>query len=73
MSLSRRRLLWLSFVLPVGALVGTVAKAHDRITRGMAARVRPSPSGTSAARCAMCGAGGHTMLDDACPARRRVR
>lgn len=30
--------------------------------------VRPPGSGSSAGRCAQCGATGHTMLDPSCPA-----
>jgi hypothetical protein len=66
--LSRRRLL-----IPLAAATTTyiVAAAIPALSRTVA-RARPAAWGTSATRCAQCGARGHTMLDARCPLAPRV-
>jgi hypothetical protein len=65
--LSRRRLL-----IPLAAATVTYAVAAAIPAARAAAARRPAPSGTSATRCAQCGANDHTMLDRRCPAAPRV-
>ncbi len=61
-----------ALLLPLGAVAaasllgGLVVSARDAVRR------RPAASGTSATRCAQCGAGDHAMLDVRCPAAPRV-
>jgi 4-hydroxy-3-methylbut-2-enyl diphosphate reductase IspH len=65
---SRRRLL----AGLVGApLAGAAAVTATRLGAN-AAVLRPGAHGTSASRCAQCGARDHTMLDAACPASPEV-
>lgn len=63
---TRRRMLGVLATVP---LVGVLA---HRLS-GMLPRAwsRPAADGTSATRCAACGASGHAMLDPLCPARPR--
>ena len=67
--LTRRRLLALAGVAPLALVVGPVA-GWLRAATGV---LRPPSAGTTATRCAACGATDHTMLDPACPASPRVR
>lgn len=69
MGLTRRRLLAASAALP--ALL--VAERAIGALRTTAAAVRPRADGTSATRCAQCGATGHAMLDPGCPRAPQVR
>jgi hypothetical protein len=73
MPASRRHLLRLAVVLPVGLALSRVATLEARVSGSVARGIRPAPSGTSATRCAACGSPGHTMLDTRCPAHPRVR
>jgi hypothetical protein len=54
----------------VPALAGAAKLAGA--ARAGAAAMRPGARGRSGAVCAACGAGGHTMLDPACPADPKV-
>ncbi|HEY6958138.1 MAG TPA: hypothetical protein VI814_04880 [Candidatus Limnocylindria bacterium] len=65
--LSRRRLL-----VPFAAATFTYALAAIVPAARAAAARRPAAWGTSATRCAQCGAQGHTMLDPRCPRAPRV-
>ena len=72
MPLTRRDLLRIGAFAPVGFVAGrAAAKVSDAITRS-APGLRPRAAGTSATRCAACGANDHTMLDPRCPAAKRV-
>jgi hypothetical protein len=72
MATSRRRLLVIGLVglgaLAVPRAVGVVEQGVNGAIRA----ARPAPSGTSATRCAQCGATDHTMLDRRCPLAPRV-
>lgn len=72
MRISRRRLLRLASALPVGMALVPLAAIYARALAGAAAQIRPAPMGTSATRCAACGAPDHAMLDATCPAHPRV-
>lgn len=66
--LTRRRLL-----VPLAALTATSAFSGTLAARRrVMLPSRPLASGTSATRCAQCGAHDHTMLDRRCPAAPRV-
>jgi hypothetical protein len=65
---ARRRL----FLPLVAAAVTTLFAGVAAAARSIALPGRPSASGTSATRCAQCGATDHTMLDPRCPAAPRV-
>lgn len=67
--LTRRRLLALAGVAPVALAVGPVFGW----LRAATGALRPPSAGTTATRCAACGATDHTMLDPDCPASPRVR
>ncbi len=67
--LTRRRLLALAGVAPLALVVGPVA-GWLRAATGI---LRPPSAGTTASRCATCGATDHLMLDPTCPASPRVR
>jgi hypothetical protein len=71
--ISRRALLAVAAWMPVGYAVETAAAATGRIVSRAAVDLRPGPAGTTATRCAACGAGDHAMLDPRCPAARKVR
>lgn len=72
MQLTRRRLL---AATGAAAALVIVERASGTLT-GVATRavsaIRPTASGTSATRCAQCGASDHTMLDPRCPMAPRV-
>ncbi len=72
MSLSRRRLLAAAAAAPALLLAGRSLRAAGGAVGGAIRAVRPPADGTSATRCALCGAGDHAMLDPRCPAARRV-
>lgn len=72
MPLSRRELLGIAAVIPVGAAAGAIAANAGRILGAAVAAVRPPAAGTSASRCARCGDPSHTMLDASCPMERRA-
>ncbi|HEY6057305.1 MAG TPA: hypothetical protein VIV06_04695 [Candidatus Limnocylindrales bacterium] len=67
--LSRRRLIVLAGLLPVGA--AAAATAATIATRG-ARLLRPDAVGSTAAVCATCGATDHAMLDPRCPAAPKI-
>ena len=64
--LPRRALLAPVAAVLVASLTGLGAAARNLLP------TRPLPSGTSASRCAQCGATGHGMLDRRCPAAPKV-
>ena len=68
MALSRRRLLAAAAAVPV-LLVAERASSALRTT---APAVRPATTGTSATRCAQCGATDHGMLHPRCPRAPRL-
>lgn len=72
MALSRRRILVAVATVPVLFVVDRGIRAAGDGIRAAAASVRPPAGGTSAGRCAMCGASDHSMLDPRCPAARKV-
>lgn len=72
MPVARRGLLRIAACLPAGYIVGWAAAALGRSVSRAAPGLRPTPAGTSATRCAGCGATDHTMLDRRCPAARQV-
>jgi hypothetical protein len=57
----------LAAVVASGVFAGALATA-----RNVALPRRPAAAGTSATRCAACGAPEHAMLDRRCPAAPRV-
>lgn len=65
---SRRTLLLTALSLPAAWAVGRLAGPLT----AAAIAVRPPASGSSATRCAACGAADHAMLDARCPAAPRV-
>lgn len=73
MAVTRRRLLVAVAIAP--ALLAArrgVELAADAVS-GAIRSARPAPDGTSATRCAQCGAVDHAMLDPGCPLAPRVR
>ena len=72
MSLTRRTLVRLAVAAPLGLAVTRVLEGAGALLTHAAPGVRPAASGTSSTRCALCGAGDHSMLDPRCPAARRV-
>jgi hypothetical protein len=71
--ISRRQALVVAASVPAGFLVGVIANVVGTIVARAAPGLRPAAVGTSASRCAACGAGDHAMLDPSCPAARKVR
>lgn len=65
---SRRNLLVAALTLPVAATLLRLAAP----LRSLTTAARPALAGSSAARCAACGAEDHAMLDGRCPAAPRV-
>jgi len=72
MPLSRRTVLRTAVLAPVGLVVASAAAGVARVITASAPSLRPTATGTSATRCAACGAAGHGMLDRECPAAPRV-
>jgi hypothetical protein len=72
MPLHRRDLLRTALLAPVGLMAVQATRAVGAAIAQAAPNLRPMSVGTSATRCAACGATGHSMLDPACPAARRV-
>ena len=72
MPLTRRRLLQAAGLVPIGFAVSALAASAGEAIRSAAAALRPPAAGTTATRCALCGATGHTMLDPRCPAAPKV-
>ncbi len=70
---SRRDVLVAAALVQAGALVGAALNAVGEVVARAAPSLRPQATGTSATRCAACGAGDHSMLDPGCPAARKVR
>lgn len=70
MPVARRQLLIAAAVVPTSFVAGRAARAVDGSVQaavsGAARAARPEPAGTSATRCARCGAPDHTMLDPRC-------
>lgn len=72
MPLTRREILLIGAFAPAGFVASrAVAAVSGAVTRA-ASGLRPETAGTSATRCAACGASDHTMLDPRCPAAKRV-
>lgn len=69
MVVSRRGL----FVVAAGVPVALVTLCLGDALKAVGTVLRPAPSGTTATRCAACGARDHSMLDPDCPATPRVR
>jgi hypothetical protein len=65
--LTRRRVLVSLAVVSANSLLAATLAARAIPLHG-----RPAPAGTSATRCAQCGASDHNMLDRRCPAAPRV-
>lgn len=72
MSVTRRELLRIAAFVPAGFVVASATTALGRAISRAAPGLRPPTSGTSATRCALCGADDHSMLDPRCPAAKRV-
>jgi len=72
MSLSRRGLLTAVVAAPALFVAGRGLRVAGEAVGGAIRAVRPPANGTSATRCAHCGAADHAMLDPRCPAAKRV-
>lgn len=72
MAMSRRSLLVAVAAIPALAVLSRGATALGGLIGGAVAAARPAADGTSATRCAQCGATDHTMLDARCPMAPRV-
>lgn len=73
MHVTRRRLLLAAAVAPLLALAEQGRRTARAAAAGAVATARPVTSGTSATRCARCGAADHAFLDPRCPAAPRLR
>jgi hypothetical protein len=72
MQLTRRRLVTVMVSAPLLFAAGRGLRLAGDAAAGAIRAVRPPAQGTSATRCALCGAADHSMLDPRCPAARRV-
>jgi hypothetical protein len=72
MPITRRQLLAATTLVPIGLTVSVLALRAEALIQSAAPAMRPAASGTSATRCALCGAGDHAMLDPRCPGARQV-
>jgi len=72
MHLTRRRLLLGAAAIPAVAAADHATRAIAGVIGTAVRAARPPADGTSATRCAFCGASDHAMLDPRCPAARRV-
>ena len=70
--LTRRRLLVGAAAIPALAAANHAARSLAGVVGSTVRAVRPPADGTSATRCARCGARDHAMLDPRCPAAKRV-
>lgn len=73
MASSRRELLKLAALAPLGLAAGAVVASVGAAARSAIPALRPTAAGTTATRCGRCGATDHAMLDPGCPARPRIR
>jgi hypothetical protein len=72
MHLTRRRLLLGAAAIPAVAAAERAARSIAGVVGTTVRAIRPQAEGTSANRCARCGAGDHAMLDPRCPTAKRV-
>ena len=72
MHLSRRRLLVTAAAVPAALVAERGIQVLFEGARAAAGALRPPAAGTSATRCALCGATDHAMLDPRCPAAKPV-
>jgi hypothetical protein len=72
MGLTRRRLVAAAVAGPALFLVGRGLRRAGDLVDGAVRAARPPADGTSATRCARCGAADHAMLDPGCPLAKRV-
>ena len=70
--LTRRRLLLGAAAIPALAAANHAARSVAGVVGNTVRAVRPPADGTSATRCARCGARDHAMLDPRCPSAKRV-
>jgi hypothetical protein len=69
-ALTRRRLLIATGAVTAFAAAERGTRLASEVVGRAVAAMRPAPDGTSATRCALCGAGDHAMLDPRCPRAR---
>ena len=72
MPLTRRRLLLGAAAIPALAGLERAGRSLGGLAVGAIRAARPPADGTSATRCARCGARDHAMLDACCPAAPKV-
>jgi len=72
MHLTRRRLLLGAAAIPALAGAQRASRSLAAVVDAATRAARPPASGTSASRCALCGADDHAMLDPRCPRAPRV-
>ena len=72
MRLTRRQILAVTVSTPILVVAGRGIRLAGDAVGGAIRAARPPADGTSATRCARCGAPDHGMLDPRCPAARRV-
>lgn len=72
MRISRRHLLEAAGIIPIGLGLTVLGARAAQVLVDVAPSFRPTGGGTSATRCALCGARDHAMLDPRCPAARQV-
>lgn len=70
--ITRRRLLLGAAAIPALAAADRAARSIAGVVGSTVRAIRPPADGTSATRCARCGARDHAMLDARCPAAKRV-
>lgn len=70
MPVTRRRLLIAAGAVSAFAVTERGVHAASAAVGRAVAAMRPAASGTSATRCALCGAADHAMLDPRCPQAR---
>ena len=73
MAISRRRLIVAGISIPILLAARRGAEVAGEALDGAVRAARPGGSGTSATRCAQCGASDHGMLDPRCPLAPKVR
>ena len=70
--LTRRRLLLGAAAIPALIAADRALRSITGVVGSTVRAVRPPSDGTSATRCARCGARDHGMLDPRCPSAKRV-